>query len=148
MVTDRTSETVDEYLAALDPDRRRVAEAVRALVLDNLPEGYEERMLWGMPSYVIPMERSGPTYNRQPIGPVAFAAQKRHHSLYLLGLYSDSDEDRSFRQRWAGGKPLDMGKSCIRFKALDDLDLPLIAETIAGTSVDRFLEVYARHRPS
>ena len=63
-----------------------------------------------------------------------------------MALYSDSAEDQAFRARWAGGKRLDMGKSCVRFRELDDLDLPLIGETITATPVDRFLETYERIR--
>ena len=136
--------TVDEYLAALPDDIRAEADAIRSLVVDHLPDGYEEQFLWGMPNYVIPLERSGPTYNGQPLAYVAFAARKHGWSLYLMGLSSDSDEDRAVRERWAGAKRLDLGKSCLRVRHLDDIDVPLVADTIAATSVDRFLEVYAR----
>jgi len=146
MVSDKTSTTVDEYLEALDPARRPAIEAIRKLVADNLPAGYQETMAWGMPSYVVPLERYPDTYNGQPLGYVSFAAQKARNSIYLMGLYSDTDEDRSFRERWAGGKKLDMGKSCVRFKALEDLDLPLIGETIASMPVDRFLDTYERNQ--
>ncbi|WP_421118237.1 DUF1801 domain-containing protein [Aquihabitans daechungensis] len=140
--------SVDEYVASLPDDQRPGAEAIRTLVLDHLPDGYEEAFLWGMPNYVIPLDRSGPTSNGQPLAYVAFAARKHGWSLYLMGLYSDSDEDRAFRERWAGAKRLDLGKSCLRFRHLEDIDLPLIAETIAATSVDRFLEVYERVHPA
>src|SRR6478609_2724536 len=146
MAADEKPTTVDQYLAALPDDQRATADAIRALILEHLPEGYVEELLWGMPNYVIPMERSGMTYNGQPLAYVAFAARKHGWSLYLMGLYSDSDEDRSFRERWAGAKALDLGKSCLRFRRLDDIDVPLVADTIAGTSVDRFLETYERHR--
>jgi len=146
MADDEAPGTVDEYLAALPEGQRSTADAIRALVVDHLPDGYVEQFLWGMPNYVIPMERSGPTYNGQPLAYIAFAARKHGWSLYLMGLYSDTDEDRSFRERWAGAKRLDLGKSCLRFRSLDDIDQPLIAETIAATSVDRFLDVYQRIR--
>ena len=67
MVSDGTSTTVDEYLAALDPARRPVVSAIRQLVVDNLPTGYQETMAWGMPSYVVPLERYPDTYNGQPL---------------------------------------------------------------------------------
>jgi hypothetical protein len=142
-----TATTVDEYLAALPDDRRPALAALRSLIVDHLPDGYEETVLWGMPSYVVPLVRYPDTYNGQPLAYVSFAAQKRYASLYLMALYSDSAEDQAFRSRWAGGKRLYMGKSCVRFRGLDDLDLPLIGETIAATTVDRFLETYERIRP-
>lgn len=138
--------TVDEYLAALPDEQRPTADAIRALITDHLPEGYEEQLLWGMPNYVIPLDVSGPTYNGQPLAYVAFAARKQGWSIYLMGLYSDTDEDRAFRERWAGAKKLDLGKSCLRFRSLDDIDQPLVAETIAATDVARFLEIYERSR--
>ena len=138
--------TVEAYLAALPDERRPEAAAIRQLIVDHLPDGYEETLLWGMPNYVIPLERSGPTYNGQPLAYVAFAARKHGWSIYLMGLYSDSVEDRSFRDRWAGAKKLDLGKSCLRFRSLDDIDIPLVAETVAATSVDDFLATHERLR--
>lgn len=144
MATTPKPTTVDEYLDALTDEQRATAEGIRALIVDNLPAGYEEQILWGMPSYAVPLARSGPTYNGHPLTYVSFAARKAGWSIYLLGLYTDSEEDRSFRARWAGAKKLDLGKSCLRFRSLDDIDVPLVAETIAATSVDRFLELDAR----
>lgn len=141
MASDAKPTTVDEYLGALPDEQRSEADAIRSLVVEHLPDGYEEALLWGMPTYVIPLDRSGPTSNGQPLAYVAFAARKHGWSLYLMGLYSDSDEVRAFRERWAGAKRLDLGKSCLRFRSLDDIDVPLVAETIASTPVDRFLEV-------
>jgi hypothetical protein len=95
----------------------------------------------------VPLERYPDTYNGQPLGYVALAAQKRHYALYLMGLYSDTEQDRDFRARWqATGRSLDMGKSCLRFKRLDDLDLDLVAEVVASMPVDEFLATYERVR--
>lgn len=140
--------TVEEYLESLDDERRATFEGLRAFILEHLPPGYHEQVLWGMPTYAIPLEVSGPTYNGKPLAPVSFAAQKRHGSLYLLMLYADSDEERSFRDRWSGPKRLDMGKSCVRFGRLEDLDLPLIGEVLAATTPDRFLASYRQVHPS
>ncbi len=95
----------------------------------------------------MPLERYPDTYNGQPLGYVALAAQKRHFSLYLMGLYSDSQQDRDFRARWtATGRKLDMGKSCLRFRRLDDLDLDLVAAVVAAMPVETFLATYERVR--
>lgn len=145
-MADPKPSTVDEYLAALPDEQRTTADAIRTLITDHLPDGYVEELLWGMPSYVIPMERSGPTSNGQPLAYVAFAARKQGWSIYLMGLDADSDEDRAFRERWAGAKKLDLGKSCLRFRRLDDIDVPLVAATIAATSAERFLETCERSR--
>jgi hypothetical protein len=138
---------VGEYLDRLQPERREVMRAVRDVVAAAMPEGYAEGVAFGMITWSIPLERYPNTYNGQPLGYVALAAQKRHYALYLMGLYADSDEAAQFRRRWeAGGRRLDMGKSCLRFRGLDDLDLDLVAEVVAGTSVPAYLERYERGR--
>jgi uncharacterized protein YdhG (YjbR/CyaY superfamily) len=139
--------TIDGYLASLEPDRREVVEQVRELVQRAVPEGYEEVLVFGMISWVVPLQRFPDTYNGQPLGYVSLAAQKRHFSLYLMGLYSSVEEELEFRERWtATGRRLDMGKACLRFRRLEDLDLDLVAEAIASTSVEDYLELYARAR--
>ena len=139
--------TVAQYLAELDPERRRQIAAVRDVVLANLPDGYEESMNWGMISYEIPLERYPNTYNKQPLGYAALASQKHHMSLYLMALYADPDQEQSFEERYrATGKRYDVGKSCVRFRRIDDLPLDLIAEVIASTSVDEYIARYEAAR--
>jgi len=139
--------TVEGYLANLEPERRAVVKAVRDVIREAMPTGYVEGVAWGMITWSVPLERYPDTYNDQPLGYVALAAQKRHFSLYLMGLYSDSEQDRDFRARWtATGRGLDMGKSCLRFRRLDDLDLDLVADVVAAMPVETFLATYERIR--
>ena len=139
--------SVRAYLAELPEDRREIVEAVRAVILEHLPSGFEEGMQYGMIGYYVPLERYPVTYNGQPLGVAALASQKRHLSLYLMGIYGDDGESSWFRERWAEtGKKLDMGKSCVRFRRLDDLALDVVGEAIARTSVDDFIAVYERSR--
>ena len=127
--------TVEEYLAELPDDRREAISEVRDLILDRLPDGYVEGMNWGMIVYEVPLERYPDTYNKQPIGLAALASQKNHMSLYLGPDVWPADS--GFRRRWREtGKKLDMGKSCVRFRKVDDLALDVIGDTIAATSVD------------
>ena len=139
--------SVRAYLAELPEDRREIVEAVRAVILEHLPTGFEEGMQYGMIGYYVPLERYPVTYNGQPLGVAALASQKRHLSLYLMGIYGDDGESSWFRERWAEtGKKLDMGKSCVRFRRLDDLALDVVGAAIARTSVDDFIAVYERSR--
>ena len=141
------AETVAEYLADLDPDRRAIIGAVRDVVLANLPVGYVEEIAWGMISYDIPLDRYPDTYNGKPLMYAALASQKRHCALYLTNVSGDPARRERFAERYrATGKRLDMGKSCVRFRTLDDLPLDLVAEVIAGTSVDEYLAAYAASR--
>ncbi len=144
---DNDAATVEDYLAGLEPERRETVRAVREVLRAAMPTGYHEGIAWGAITWSVPLERYPDTYNGQPLGYVALAAQKRYFAVYLMGLYSDSEQDQDFRARWlASGRKLDMGKSCLRFKRLGDLDLDLLAEVVASTPVDAFLATYERVR--
>ena len=128
-------------------DRRAAISAVRQVVLENLPQGYEEMMQFGMIGYVIPLERYLVTYNGQAWQYAALASQKNYMSLYLKNVYSDEAVERWFVDRYKdSGKRLDMGKACVRFKSLQDLSIDLVGEAIALTPVDRFIERYEMSR--
>jgi hypothetical protein len=135
--------TPEDYLASLPEDRRAVVSQIRDLVRKNLPKGYVETMNWGMLTWEIPLERYSDTYNGQPLGYVALAAQKNGYSLYLLGPYGDEGQAAKLREGFArAGKRLDMGKSCLRFKKPEDLALDAIAAAIASTPPDAFIAQY------
>ena len=139
--------TVEAYLAELPDDRRTAIKAVRNVILQHLPEGFTEGMQYGMISYYIPLERYPDTYNQQPLAIAALANQKRYMSLYLMGIYANEDDSWWFREQWTlSGKRLDMGKSCVRFRKLDDVPLDVVGEAIARTSADDFIADYERSR--
>ena len=141
--------TVEEYLAEQSLERQDALDTVRRVILENLPVGYEEVMQYSMISYVIPLARYPKTYNKQPLAYISLAAQKRHMSIYLMGVYSNTETESWFVQRYrASGKRLDMGKACVRFRTLEDLPLDLIAETVARTPVEDFIESYETARGS
>lgn len=134
------AETVDAYLAELSDDRRAAIEEVRATILANLPPGYEEAMNWGMITYQVPLETYPDTYNGQPLMYAGLASQKNHMAVYLSAVYADVDTRETFLDAYrATGKRLDMGKSCVRFKRLDDLPLELIGETIGAVEAAEFV---------
>ncbi len=141
--------TVDEYLASLPDDRREAISTVRDTILARLPEGYEEVMNWGMITYQVPLARYPETYNGQPLMFAGLASQKRHMAVYLTTVYASEEARRVFERDYrATGKRLDMGKSCVRFRRLDDLPLELVGETIAAVGVDAFLAQYEAGRAS
>jgi hypothetical protein len=130
------------YLASLPAERRKVIAAVRAVVRKSLPKGYVETMNWGMLSYEVPLSRYPDTYNKQPLMYVALAAQKNNYALYLTCASSDKAlMGRLAAAYKASGKKLDMGKSCLRFKTLEELPLDVIGEMIASTPVERRIEM-------
>ena len=142
-----SAKTVDQYLAELAPDRRAAISAVRSVILDNLPDGYQETMQFGMIGYVVPLDRYPKTYNRQPLSYVALASQKNYMSVYLMNIYGDEQAERWFTERYrASGKKLDMGKSCVRFKGREHLPIDLIGEAVALTTVEQLIERYEASR--
>jgi uncharacterized protein YdhG (YjbR/CyaY superfamily) len=136
--------TVAAYLASLPDDRRRALSALRKLVRDNLPAGYAEVMNWGMITYEVPLKTCPDTYNGKPLAYAAMASQKNYMALYLCAIYCQKGAEAAFRKAWKGGRKLDMGKVCIRFKQLEDLDLELIGRTIASTGVEEFIAMQVR----
>ena len=139
--------TVDEYVAELPADRREAIQAVRELINRLLPAGYQEGVQYGMIGWYVPLSRFGETYNGQPLSYVGLASQKRAMSLYLNNVYGDADTDSRFREAWAAsGKKLDMGKSCVRFRSVDDLALDAVADAVAGTDVETFIARYREGR--
>lgn len=139
--------TVQRYLDELPEDRRAVVEAVREMILHNLPEGYRESFNWGMINYEVPLERYPKTYNGQPLAYLSLAAQKNHYALYLNSVYQDPEQEARLRDGFKeAGKKLDLGKSCLRFKKLDDLPMNVLAELVAGTPPDAFIARYEASR--
>lgn len=142
-----SAETVEEYLAGLPEERAEVVTAVRELVLDNLPDGIVESMNFGMIAYEIPLERYPDTYNEQPLMYAALAAQQRHYALYLHGVNASGDVAQRLSDAYADADmKLDMGKSCVRFKGLDDLFVSAIADAVSSVSVDDFIASYESSR--
>lgn len=134
--------TVSRYLAELPPERRKVVAEVRRVILANLPKGYEEGMEFGMIGYVVPLERYPDTYNSQPLMYAALAAQKNAYSLYLMCAYAETPVGKALRTGFkAAGKKLDMGKSCIRFKRVEDLPLEVIGAAIAAVPLEKYVEI-------
>ena len=139
--------TVEQYLGELPDDRRDAIAEVRQAILDNLPEGIVETMNWGMIAYEVPLETFPDTYNKKPLMYAALASQKNHMAVYLTTVYGNPELEDWFRERYAeSGKKLDMGKSCVRFKKIDQLPVDLIGETIGKTTLDEFLAMYRSAR--
>ena len=137
----RKETTPAAYLASLPPAQREVIAAVRALVNARLPEGYVETMNWGMLSWEVPLSRYPDTYNKQPLSYIGLAAQKNVTSLYLTSVYGDAALLAQLQEGFrAAGHKLDMGKSCIRFKRIDDVPLDVLGDIIAATSVETMIE--------
>ena len=143
--------TVEAYLSELSPERRASMEAVRKVILENLDHVCEEGMQYGMIGYFIPHRIYPAGYHcdpRQPLPFACLASQKNYMSLYMMCLYAHTPLAQWFEAEWKKtGKKLDMGKSCVRFKAYDDLVAPALAAAIAALPVEEYLKLYEKQRP-
>ena len=146
MVSSRAA-TVADYLAELPPERLPDIAAVRDVINSALPAGFVEGMSFGMIGWFVPLAEYPGTYNKQPLGLAALAAQKNYNALYLNCIYASSEAAERFRAAWAEtGTRLDMGKSCIRYRSADDLPLDLIASEIASTGPAELIAIYEAAR--
>ena len=141
--------TVDQYLQELPEARAAQISRVREIVLEHLPAGYEEVMNWGMITYQVPLNVYPDTYNKKPLLYAALASQKNHMAVYLSGIYMFEEKFKTFETAYREtGKRFDTGKSCVRFRKLEDLPLDLIGETIASLPLETFVaHVKAIHSP-
>lgn len=145
------AKTVAQYLKELPADRRRTIEAVAEVIRANIDPRMEEGMGYGMMGWYVPHAVFPPGYHCDPKQPLPFAglaSQKHHCSLYLMTAYAEGTVGEAWiKKAWPKGKKLDMGKSCIRFRSVDDLALDIVGEAIRRVSVDDHLAWYATVDP-
>jgi hypothetical protein len=145
------AKTVDEFLKTLPEDRRAAMVALREVFRKNLDKDYVETMSYGGPCYCVPHSVYPPGYHCNPKQPLPFAgfmSQKNHLAVYLMCTYMDGKEADWLKKAWAKtGKKLDMGKSCIRFKKLEDAALDVIGEAIRRVPVKKYIEQYEAVKP-
>ncbi|MCC7051846.1 MAG: DUF1801 domain-containing protein [Gemmatimonadaceae bacterium] len=136
------------YLASLPPERAKVIAKVRAMIRKHLPKGYVETMNWGMLSYEVPLSTYPVTYNKQPLTYVALAAQKNNYAIYLMNVYGNPALLGQLQDWYAArGKRLDMGKSCLRFKRLEDIPLDVVGQIVAATPVPELIRLMEKAHP-
>ncbi len=139
--------SIPQYLKELPDDRRTAIEAVRKVILANLDGDIEEGMQYGMIGYFVPYRVFPQGYHckpKQPLPYACLASQKNYMSLYLMSVYGEGTEGENwFRREWAkSGKKLDMGKSCVRFKTVDDLALDVIGAAFRRVGAKEYVAYY------
>lgn len=137
----------EEYISQLSETRRQAVEKLRRTIKDNLPKGFEEIMSYGIMGFVIPLSIYPAGYHVNPEEPVPFisiASQKNYIALYHMGIYIYPDILEWFQEEYAKNvkTKLDMGKSCIRFKKMDNIPYGLIAELCRKITIEDYLKKY------
>lgn len=139
--------TPEQYLASLPDAKRQAIAGARAFIQLNLPPGYEEMMSAGMLAWAVPLSRLPKTYNGHPLCYVALGAQKNYNAMYLMCAYASPKLTALLKTSFKkAGKKLDMGKSCLRFKTLDDLELDSLGQVIASTPMEKYAAMYENVR--
>ena len=141
--------TVKEYIAELPPDRKKAMTLLRKVILENLPDGFEETMSYGMIGYVVPHSKYPAGYHCNPTLPLPFmniASQKNFIAVYSMGVYSDPELLKWFTDAHAKASPkkLDMGKSCIRYKKTEDIPFSLIGQLASKRTPDQWIAAYEK----
>jgi uncharacterized protein YdhG (YjbR/CyaY superfamily) len=139
--------TPQAYIDQLPEDRRAPMQRLRQVILNNLPEGFQETMNYGMIGYVVPHQLYPSGYHCDPKLPLPFlniASQKNHIAFYHMGIYSNKGLMTWFQKAYADQVPtrLDMGKSCIRFKKPEHIPFSLLGELCAKMTVEQWISQY------
>jgi uncharacterized protein YdhG (YjbR/CyaY superfamily) len=139
--------TVEQYIAELPDDRKAAMTKLRNVILKNIPNGFREEMSYGMIGYVVPHEIYPAGYHCTPKLPLPFmnlASQKASINLYNMMIYADKNIFDWFVTEYnkVCKSKLDMGKSCIRFKKMDDIPYDLIGALASKVTVDEWIKYY------
>jgi len=145
------AQTVENYMNDLPEERKAPMQRLRELFKANLPEGFVEQMSYGMIGYVVPHSIYPKGYHCSPELPLPFinvASQKNFIAVYHMGIYSDENLLNWFVEEYPkhSKAKLDMGKSCIRFKKMDQIPYELLGELLTKMTVNQWIECYASLR--
>lgn len=141
--------TAEQYLAELPEDRKEAMLRLRNAIKDNLPEGFKEGMGYGMLCYSVPHSIYPNGYHCNPKLPLPFislASQKNFIAVYHMGIYSNKSLEEWFVTEFPKHvkTKLDMGKSCLRFKKMDDIPFEFIGELARKMTVEDWISTYEK----
>lgn len=132
----------EQYLGELPVDRHELVARLRDEILEHIPDGFEEAVNWGMIVYQVPLSVYPNTYNKQPLAYIGLANQKQYVSLYLMGIYGIPELRAQLEADFSRlGFKLRAGKSCIRFKTIDEVPWAILPKYISAVSRDQFIDL-------
>jgi uncharacterized protein YdhG (YjbR/CyaY superfamily) len=141
------SNSISEYLVNIPEERKIVMQKLISTIGKNLPNGFTEQLGYGMPAWVVPHTLYPDGYHCSPELPLPFinvASQKNFIALYHMGIYANDELMQWFVSEYPKhcSRKLDMGKSCIRFKNIEEIPFELIAELCRKMSHKDWIELY------
>lgn len=142
-----SSDSIDEYIASLPEERIAAFKKLRKVVRENLPQGFEECISYGMPAFAVPHSLYPAGYHCKPEEPLPFISlgnQKNFIGLYHMGMYAFPEVGHWFEGEYKnlGIGKLDRGKSCIRFKKMDSIPFALIGSLCRRITVEEWIKMY------
>lgn len=140
----------EEYIAQLPEERKEPMQRLRQTIANNLPKGFVEEMNYGMIGYVVPHSKYPAGYHcdtKLPLPFINIASQKNFIALYHMGIYAKPELLKWWEEEYPKHvkTKLNMGKSCIRFKKVDQIPYDLIAELMQKMSCDEWIELYEKN---
>ena len=141
--------SVDQYINEAPEDRRAALQKLRSIILENLPEGFQEEISYGMIGYVVPHSIYPKGYHCTPELPLpfmSFASQKNSINFYHMGIYAKPELYNWFVAEYPkhSKQKLDIGKSCLRIKKPENIPFELIGELAKKMSVSEWIETYEK----
>jgi len=142
--------TVKEYLANVPEERQKYFNKLRKTIKANLPKGFQETIQYGMPAYVVPLKTYPDGYHCNPTDPLPFvniASQKNFIAVYHMGMYAKKELLDWFVEEYPkhNKRKLDMGKSCIRFKKVEEIPYELIGQLMQKMSMQDWIDLYEKN---
>lgn len=137
----------DDYISKCPEDRQAAISQLRAVINANIPHGFKEEMSYGMIGWVVPHEVYPPGYHCDTSLPLPFlsiASQKNFIGFYHMGIYADQDLLNWFTEEYKKTIPtkMDMGKSCLRLKKMDQIPFELLGELVSKMSAQDWITKY------
>lgn len=141
------SDSVADYISKIPEERQEVFKKLFDTINDNLPKGFQQGTSYGMVGWAVPLETYPAGYHCTPGSPLPFmslASQKNFIAFYHMGIYADPELLEWFVAEYPkySTRKLDMGKSCIRFKKMEDIPFELIAEVSKKMTVEDWINLY------
>ena len=137
----------EDYISQVPEERQGTLKKLRKVIKDNLPKGFEEGIQYKMIGYYVPHSVYPDGYHCDPKTPLpfmSFASQKNSVNLYHMGIYAKKELLDWFVGEYPKHckRKLDMGKSCIRFKKMDEIPFELIGELTKKMSSKEWIDIY------
>lgn len=141
--------TIAEYVKQIPEDWQQVFEKLLSILRENLPPGFEECLSYGMPAFSVPHSLYPKGYHVSPkvaLPFISIASQKNFIAFYHMGLYATPELNSWWQEEYPkySKRKLDMGKSCVRFKKMDDIPFELIQELAQKVSPEEWIATYEK----